>query len=42
VADLDLLADLIAAARRAGADAADALHVESAAVSLAERLGKPE
>ena len=42
MADLDLLADLIAAARRAGADAADALHVESAAVSLAERLGKPE
>jgi PmbA protein len=42
VADLDLLADLIAAARRAGADAADALHVQSAAVSVARRLGKPE
>ena len=42
MADLDLLHDLIAKARRAGADAADALHVESAAVSLAERLGKPE
>ncbi len=42
MADLDLLADLIAAARRAGADAADALHVESVAVSVAERLGQPE
>jgi PmbA protein len=42
VAELDLLSDLIAAARRAGADAADALHVESAAVSVAQRLGKPE
>jgi PmbA protein len=42
VAEFDLLTDLIAAARRAGADAADALHVESAAVSVAQRLGKPE
>lgn len=42
MADLDLLADLIAAARRAGADAADSLHVESVAVSVAERLGQPE
>jgi PmbA protein len=42
VAELDLLTDLIAAARRAGADAADALYVESAAVSVAERLGRPE
>jgi PmbA protein len=42
VAELDLLADLIAAARRAGADSADALYVESAAVSVAERLGRPE
>ncbi len=42
MADLDLLADLIAAARRAGADAVDALYVESAAVSVARRLGRPE
>ncbi len=42
MADLNLLTDLIAAARRAGADAADALHVESAALSVAERLGQPE
>jgi PmbA protein len=42
VAELDLLTDLITAARRAGADAADALYVESAAVSVAERLGRPE
>lgn len=42
MADLDLLADLIAAARRAGAEAADALYVESAAVSVAQRLGRPE
>ena len=42
MADPDLLHDLIAKARRAGADAADALHVESAAVSVAQRLGKPE
>ncbi|HXV23795.1 MAG TPA: TldD/PmbA family protein [Alphaproteobacteria bacterium] len=40
--DYDLLSDLIAAARRAGADAADALLVESAAVSVAQRLGRPE
>ncbi|MGH6893333.1 MAG: PmbA/TldA family metallopeptidase, partial [Dongiaceae bacterium] len=32
----------MAAARRAGADAADALHVESAALSVAERLGQRE
>ena len=36
MAELDLLTDLIAAARRAGADAADALHVESAALSVAQ------
>ena len=42
MAELDLLTDLIAAARRAGADAADALYVESAALSVAQRLGKPE
>src|SRR6266436_2944985 len=38
----NLLDDLIARARRAGADAADALMVESASLSLARRLGKPE
>jgi PmbA protein len=37
-----LLGDLIARARKAGADAADAVLVESAAVSVAQRLGKPE
>jgi PmbA protein len=42
VAGPDLLLDLIAKARRAGADAADCLYVESAAVSVAQRLGKPE
>src|SRR5262245_8949824 len=41
-ADLDLLHDLIGRARRAGADAADAIAVESAAISVARRLGKPE
>ena len=39
---LDLVADLVAKAKVAGADAADALIVESAAVSLAQRLGKPD
>ncbi|HLI13004.1 MAG TPA: TldD/PmbA family protein [Alphaproteobacteria bacterium] len=39
---LDLLRDLIRRARRAGADAADALFVESASVSHAQRLGKVE
>src|ERR1700694_243667 len=38
----NLLDDLIARARRAGADEADALLVESASLSLARRLGKPE
>ncbi len=42
MAEFDLLADLIVAARRAGADAADALFVESAALSVAQRLGRPE
>ncbi len=37
-----LLDDLIVRARKAGADAADAVLVESAAISVAERLGKPE
>jgi PmbA protein len=39
---LDLVADLVAKAKAAGADAADALIVESAALSLAQRLGKPD
>ncbi len=39
---LDLLSDLVARARRYGADAADALHVESASMSVAYRLGKLE
>jgi PmbA protein len=39
---LDLIADLVARAKRAGADAADALLIESAAVSAAQRLGEPE
>jgi PmbA protein len=38
----NLLDDLIARARRAGADEADALLVEAASLSLARRLGKPE
>jgi PmbA protein len=40
--NLDLLSDLIARARRAGADAADALLVESAGQSATWRLGKLE
>ena len=39
---LNLLADLLAAARRAGADAADAVFFESAALSVAWRLGRSE
>jgi PmbA protein len=39
---LDFLTDLIAKARKAGADAADALFVEGAAISHARRLGKLE
>ncbi|MFM7347074.1 MAG: TldD/PmbA family protein [Tagaea sp.] len=39
---LDLLADLVAKAKRAGADAADALFVEGVSVSHARRLGKLE
>lgn len=37
--DLDLLSDLVARARRTGADAADAVLVDSASVSIAQRLG---
>ena len=39
---LDLLDDLLKRARKAGAEAADAVFVEGAALSVAERLGKPE
>jgi PmbA protein len=40
--DLDFLTDLIGRARRAGADAADALLVEGTSISHARRLGKLE
>ncbi|MFZ9446851.1 MAG: TldD/PmbA family protein [Alphaproteobacteria bacterium] len=39
---LDFLSDLVATARAAGADAADAVFVEGASVSHARRLGKLE
>lgn len=39
---LNLLTDLIAKAKRAGADAADAVLVDSTSLSVAFRLGKPE
>ncbi len=39
---LSLLQDLIGKARAAGADAADAVLFDSASLSLAQRLGKPE
>lgn len=39
---LNLLTDLIAKAKAAGADAADALYVESIAISHAQRLGEIE
>ena len=39
---LDLLTNLLARAKRAGADAADALYVESASLSHAQRLGNVE
>ncbi|HZU89325.1 MAG TPA: TldD/PmbA family protein [Stellaceae bacterium] len=39
---LDLLQDLVARARRAGADAADAIMVEGVSLSHARRLGKTE
>jgi PmbA protein len=39
---LNLLTDLIGKARAAGADAADALMMESRSLSLSRRLGKPE
>jgi PmbA protein len=39
---LDLLDDLLARARREGADTADAVAVAATAISVAHRLGKPE
>ena len=39
---LNLLGDLIARARRSGADAADAVLINSASLSVSYRLGKPE
>ena len=39
---LDLLGRLIDKARAGGAEACDAVYLESASVSLAQRLGKPE
>jgi PmbA protein len=40
--DLERLADLVAAAKRAGADAADALLVDNTSLSVSRRLGKIE
>src|ERR1700688_2887257 len=40
--DIDLLQDLVARARRAGADAADAVLFEGISLSHARRLGKTE
>src|SRR5258706_8894935 len=40
--NLNLLSDLIGRARRAGADAADAMYIESAAIEVRRRLGKAE
>jgi len=40
--DIDLLQDLVACARRAGADAADAVLFEGVSLSHARRLGKTE
>jgi PmbA protein len=40
--DLERLADLVAAAKRAGADAADALLVQNASLSVSRRLGRIE
>ncbi|MGK7863628.1 TldD/PmbA family protein [Falsiroseomonas sp. E2-1-a4] len=42
MSELDLLSDLVAAARRAGADSADALHVQNASLSVSRRLGRIE
>src|SRR3546814_2987898 len=39
---LDLLADVLARAKAAGADPADALMAEGHSISVAQRLGRPE
>ncbi len=39
---LDLITDLIKSARKSGADAADVLLYESTALSVSQRMGKPE
>src|SRR3546814_9100636 len=39
---LSLLGDLVAKAKRAGAEAADAVHFSSTGMSHAQRLGAPE
>jgi PmbA protein len=39
---LDILDDLLARARKAGAESCDALMVEGASLAIAERLGQPE
>lgn len=39
---LDLLDDMLARAKRAGADAADAVFVSSASLSVAQRMGRSE
>ena len=41
-ATLDLLTDLVAKARKAGADTADAVMFKTARLGLRQRLGKPE
>jgi PmbA protein len=42
VPPVELIGDLIGRARKAGADAADAMFYESTSLSYAQRLGKPE
>ena len=39
---LELLQGLLSRAKKAGADAGDAVHVESRSLSVAQRLGAPE
>ena len=39
---LNLLNDLLARAKNKGADAGDAVHIESTSLSVAQRLGNPE
>jgi len=40
--DLNLLSDLVAKARKGGADAADAIMFESTSLEVSYRLGKRE